>query len=252
LPPETGTDADVELAEHEAAEAEELVAMMETAVLHEAPEHRPTAAELAEARHLSEFARRRIAVTQQRAEEARAARKLAALSTLAGEIDAFAAEASGPPTALSEPAARLAKAAAAFRAACQDHDDRLNDLIGQAATLGSEPATFGRTAASSAHVAHTGHGGAVRHGDISVLPIASRVKHAVELAVAGDVDGALEHVVTVHTVTDRADHYFRDVANGQVLPCNGNWRRRPYADLVDSGRITKMSSEEVDAYLEGQ
>ena len=64
---------DVALAEAEAREAEELVRQLEKQALHADPESRPTGEQVAGQRAAAEFARRRVAVTRDRAAAAAAA-----------------------------------------------------------------------------------------------------------------------------------------------------------------------------------
>src|ERR1022692_3033626 len=123
LPETANAESAIELAEHEAAEALSLLAAVENQALSLDPHQRPSAAKITEARHLAEFAKRRIAVAQERAEKARAAQRLAGLTDVGRDVDELARAAAGPAGEhLAALLSQLADAAEAVRAHCREHD----------------------------------------------------------------------------------------------------------------------------------
>jgi hypothetical protein len=245
-------DADIALAESEAAEAGHLLATLESQSLALDPADRPRASQVTEARELATFAKRRIAVATHRAEKARAARRLAGLADLGQDVDECAEAMAGPGSdKLTALLSALASAAEDLRAQVGQHDARVTELARRAAGLNCEPAVQGKPVASSAFVARAQQNQMVQHRGTQVSSIGGvRLAQLVDLSVRGDLAGTEALVSgTVRHRAHRADHYFLIHQDGSVLPCNGVTNRPPYTDLVRGGLAREMTDDEVNAHL---
>jgi hypothetical protein len=248
------SDEDVRQAEREAAEAAELAGELERAAV-EDPEP-PGPAAVLEQNELSRFAALRVAHTRRRAEKARQAQRLLALSEVAAEIDTLAAELEKPDAALSRSARKLAQAAQVFRELCRQHDAAVEALAARAVELGVEaPSPIGPRP-TSAHLALVrgtfGRPDGVAHGRRQVLVLGHLADDAVAAAASGDADGAVEMVRAFRDQPEpgRADRYYRS-ATGLIVAESGE-ESHAFRQQVAASELVRLTEKETALYLRGE
>jgi hypothetical protein len=243
--PDTTTDADVRAAEDEAQAAQRAFLDLEYRALHSPLAERPSASEVVAQRQEAEHAARRVEVTRERADEARAAARLAALAEIGAEVEAYAA--TDPAAGVHDALLRAAEAAGAYRQAVRAHDGAVADLSARAGALAdagghTSPVLRGRG------------GSAVGYGDTMVLAFGDSARIALDKALGGDLAGGTAGLVAVKRGDQRPapGSYYRDtVGQFGVMPCYGQ-PDRSLRMMIEEKRAVRMTDAEVATYLEGK
>lgn len=248
-------EAAVRQAEAEATEAEENAAVLERSAV-EGGKGSAAPAAVVEQRAVAEFARSRARRIRQRADRAKAARRVLALADVGNDVGQIHADASTPDAGMIAALTAISNGYATLSQLADAHNARVRAAINRARELGAEPAAPSGPRASSAHVTvHTGHR-QIQSGSAVVQQVDKRtIDDAVELAIKGDTDAAVRRLSAAHTIAQPTprDHY-AIVANGTVHSWdNGDDpARNPIPRLVARGEARELDPDEVTAYLAGR
>jgi len=250
------TAADLEAAAKEAEDAQTRFLALEFAALHNAPDKRPSAAEVVAQRQEAEHAAARVEVTRKRLEQAKEAARLESMHAVGAQVGQLAAEAGAPSAERVAEVRQLAELAASIRARASGHDATVKGLYDEAARLHGDPKAdpVKRTGQAGPWAPHMPPLG-VKYGNISVHVIGGAVDQAIAAAVSGDVDGALKLLTPVkdHTQPEPTAVY-RDTLGqfGYPMEVYGNRPDRALAEMIRDGRAVLMTPDEVTAWRAGR
>lgn len=235
------TTADLEAAAKEAEDAQARFLSLEYAALHNAPEKRPSAAEVVAQRTEADHAARRVEVTRRRLEEAREAARLASLDAVGADVTAYAA--TDPGAGIRAALESAHQAVEAYRSMVQAHDNAVADLCTRAtafadATGRTNPVLRGNSAS------------AVSFGDIDVSKIGDHARLALDAALAGDLPKGKGHITPVRDRAPRTPSAWYADTVGQFPPAPVFDGRvdRSLAEMIRDGRARLMTPEEVSTW----
>jgi hypothetical protein len=251
-------DDAVRQAEAEATEAEEAAATLERSAV-EGGKGSAAPAAVVEQRAVAEFARTRAHRIRQRADRAKAARRVLALADVGKDVEQVAAAASAPSASIAAAVQKIADGRDELMRLAAEHDAKVAALMTRAKALGVEPPMPGSLGprASSAHVALarssivTGPGGIQSGNAIVGLIGTQKAAEAAQLAASGDGAKALRTLGAAQHVKPpkHADRYWR-LANGLVEPFNDQDPHR--VRQAAEGEIDFLTDDERAAYLDGR
>lgn len=250
-------DAAVRQAEAEATEAEQAAATLERSAI-EGGKGSAAPAAVVEQRAIAEFARSRARRIRQRADRAKAARRVLALADVGQDVETVAAEASKPSESIAAAVQKIADGHAELMRLAAEHDAKVSALITRAKALGVEPPVPGGGGrASSAHVALarssivTGPGGIQSGNAIVGLIGTQKAAEAAQLAASGDGAKALRTLGAAQHVKPpkAADRYWIG-GNGLVNPFND--QDPELARRAAKGEIRFLTDDERTAYIDGR
>lgn len=251
-------DDAVAQAEQEAADAARLLDSLERQAV-EADKAPKSGAAVLEQRQLAEFARKRADRTRQRAEQAKAARRLFDLAQVGKDVEAIAAAAATPGQSITAAVQKIADGQAELIRLCADHDQKVKAVMDRAQALNAEPPAPNGPRASSAHVTvlrpGPGTAAGIQSGSAVVRTVGKKAAaEAAQLAASGDADGALRRLHAARHVDPpkRADRYYL-TANGRVEGISGDTpTARNMAANAAKGEMRELAPDEVDAYIDGR
>lgn len=183
---------------------------------------------------------------RQRAEQDRAAARLAGLEQIGEEVDNLVT--SDETAALTEVLREAAAACTRFRDLAAAHDAAVMELVAAATDLKAEPAAPNGPRATSAHVTVSGQSIIHKRTRVSMLgDCAALLAKAVE----GDLDAAIAAIRVVALVHQpkRPDYLIRG-RNGIVQPLTGPLGDA-MAEQVRLGNVTMLPDTDIDRYMEG-
>lgn len=246
-------DEAIATAEAEAREAAELVAALERAAIES--DKKPTSgAAAAEAKQLADFAAKRLQRTRDRADQAKAARRLLALEAVGNDVDQIHASAAQPDAGMVAAMKQIADAHATLQRLAAAHNDSVREVITRARELGAEPAAPSGPRASSAHVMVARGSRKIQSGNAIVQMVDKRtMADAVEFAIKGDTDAAVRRLSAAHTVAAPvpADRYYV-LGNGGVHAAPPDPWDRNFTKKVASGEARILTADERGAWLDGR
>jgi hypothetical protein len=250
------TDSDVAAAEQEAETAAQRLTELEHQVLHAAPADRPAAGVVVEQRHLAEFARRRVALAEERAARASAQQRLDSLAEIGQQIDALATEAEGPAAAIrAAMLTALAETAGNFRASCAAHDAAVRELASRAGRLRLVQVAGGRgpnPENGGVKVLGPPPSGGIAHDDTAVAAIAHLADAALGAALAGQAGNAIALMTPViHRPVPRDENYYELIRTGEIVVRQGGPDREITGLLID-GQLRELDETEIRRHLEAQ
>lgn len=185
---------------------------------------------------------------RQRAEQQRREARLSGLTAIGAEVDKLAA--GDEMEALGDALRVVAMACARVRDIAGAHDTAVASLVAAAADLGAEPMAPGGPRGTSGYVAVKGT--AIIHKRVTVSPVGSRIRAALEHAMSGDPDRAVAEVGAATQLPEpkRPDYLLRG-ANGMIISMTGPLNQGMEAQ-VRTGGVTLLSEHDIDLYMAGE